>query len=153
MRWLEWIESQIYFAAGDGGNRTEKLFQGRCINGIGVVERCGAAGGRDENGFQANDPWYSPPSTALQRQFLIDLQNVEKGLPNNLGTGIGYWNAAGVNIPKPSGGFFNGGNQPDAIYIWNVLTLFDNAESSGTTNVSASNYSTPLPGLDALGGH
>jgi alpha-L-fucosidase len=57
-----------------------------------------------------------------------------------------------VNIPNASGGFINGDNLQDAIYIWNGLTLFDNADTSGSTNVAASNYSTLLPAIDALGG-
>ena len=81
-----------------------------------------------ENGFDANDPWYTPPSQALQRQFLLDLQAVEKGLPNHLGMGIEYWDPAGVTIPGASG-----------IFTWNGLTLFDET-------------STLLPGVDALGG-
>ncbi|MGD0361988.1 MAG: glycosyl hydrolase 53 family protein [Bryobacteraceae bacterium] len=105
-----------------------------------------------ENGFDANDPWYAPPTQALQRQFLLDLQSVEKGLPNSLGMGLEYWDPAGVNIPHASGGFLNGDNLPDAIYIWNGLTLFDNADISGSTDVTASNYSMVLPGIDALGG-
>jgi hypothetical protein len=52
-----------------------------------------------------------------------------------------------------NGGYFNGGtNLPDAIYVWNGLTIFDNADTSGATNVNDPNYSTPLPALDALGG-
>lgn len=107
-----------------------------------------------ENGFDSNDPWYSPPTTTLQAQFLSDLQSVQQTLPNNLGMGIEYWDAEGVNIPRPGNGWFNGGtNLPDAIYVWNGLTIFDNADTSGTTNVSAPNYSTPLPALDSLGAH
>lgn len=105
-----------------------------------------------ENGFAANDPWYAPPSETLQRQFLLDLEAVEKGLPDNLGMGIAYWDAAGVNIPRAGGGFINGDNLANAIYLWNGLTLFNNADASGTTNVKASNYSTLLPAMDALGG-
>ncbi len=106
-----------------------------------------------ENGFDSNDPWYSPPTETEQAQFLTDLQTVEQGLPNNLGLGIEYWDAEGVNIPRLTGGYFNGGtNLPDAIYVWNGLTIFDNADSSGSTNVNDPNYSTPLPALDALGG-
>jgi arabinogalactan endo-1,4-beta-galactosidase len=106
-----------------------------------------------ENGFQSNDPWYSPPSPQLQAQFLRDLQSVQQALPNNLGLGLAYWDPEGVNIPRLSGGLFNGGtNQPDAIYVWNGLTIFDNADTAGTTNVNDPNYSTPLPALDALGG-
>jgi len=105
-----------------------------------------------ENGFQANDPWYDPPTVGLQRQFLLDLESVLKGLPSNLGVGMEYWDPAGVNIPNSGGGFINGDNSPDAIYGWNGLTLFDNADASGTTNVNAPNYSALLPGIDALGG-
>ncbi|MGO4879292.1 MAG: glycosyl hydrolase 53 family protein [Bryobacteraceae bacterium] len=93
-----------------------------------------------EDGFDANDPWYAPPSEALQRQFLLDLQAVLEGLPDNLAMGFEYWDPAGVNISNASGGLINGDNQPDAIYLWNGLTLFDD------TNVSL------LPGIDALGG-
>ena len=111
------------------------------------------AGEHYENGFDSNDPWYSPPTTATQAQFLTDLQSVEQGLPNNLGMGVAYWDPAGVNIPRLNGGYFNGGTDlPDAIYPWNGLTIFDNADTSGTTNVNDPNYSTPLPALDALGG-
>lgn len=108
-----------------------------------------------ENGFDSNDPWYSPPSQSLQAQFLNDLATVQQALPNNLGMGIEYWNPAGVNIPRlgGSGGWFNGGTDlPDAIYIWNGLTIFDNGDASGTTNVNDPSYSTPLAALDALGG-
>jgi arabinogalactan endo-1,4-beta-galactosidase len=110
------------------------------------------AGEHYETGFDSNDPWYAPPSVPLQRQFLLDLEDVERTLPNNLGMGVEYWNPAGVNEPNTSGGFLNGDNLPDAIYAWNGLTLFDNADTSGTTNVQAANYSAALPGLDALGG-
>lgn len=106
-----------------------------------------------ENGFQSNDPWYTPPSKQLQDQFLLDLRAVLSALPNNLAMGIAYWDPAGVDIPRPGGGLFTGDNQPDAIYIWNGLTIFDNADTSGTTDVNAPNYSTPLPALDALGSH
>ena len=56
------------------------------------------AGEHYENGFDSNDPWYSPPTTATQAQFLTDLQTVQLGLPSNLGMGIAYWDPAGVNI-------------------------------------------------------
>jgi arabinogalactan endo-1,4-beta-galactosidase len=110
------------------------------------------AGEHYENGFQSNDPWYAPPSVAEQQQFLLDLQGVQEGLPNNLGMGIEYWDPAGVNIPSLSGGFINGDNQANAIFIWNGLELFNNADSSGTTNINSPSYSELLPGTDALGG-
>lgn len=108
-----------------------------------------------ENGFDSNDPWYGPPSESLQAQFLNDLRVVQQALPNNLGMGIEYWNPAGVNIPRlgGNGGWFNGGtNLPDSIYVWNGLTIFDNADVSGSTNVTDPSYSTPLVALDDLGG-
>ena len=107
-----------------------------------------------ENGFNSNDPWYSPPSTALQAQFLRDLQAVQQSLPNDLGMGLAYWDPAGVNIPRLTGRWFNGGTRsPDAICVWNGLTIFDNVDTSGNTNVNDPGYPTPLPALDALGGH
>jgi hypothetical protein len=78
---------------------------------------------------------------------------VQEGLPNHLGMGFEYWDATGVNIVNPNNGLINGDNQPDAIYVWNGLTLFNNADSSGSTNVNDPDYSTPLPALDALGAH
>ncbi len=104
-----------------------------------------------ENGFGSNDPWYTPPTTQTQNQFLLDLRTVVTALPNNLAMGIAYWDAAGVNVPSLSGGFVDSDNLPDAFYGWSGLTLFDNADTSGTTNVNDPNYSTPLPALDALG--
>jgi arabinogalactan endo-1,4-beta-galactosidase len=105
-----------------------------------------------ENGFDSNDPWY-PPTRAGQRQFLIDLDSVLKNLPNHLGMGLEYWDPAGVNIPQPGGsGYVNGDGQSNAIFTWNGLTLFDNADSSGSTQTTASTYSALLPAADALGG-
>jgi len=120
-------------------------------NGLGKPIFIIETGEHYENGFDSNDPWYTPPTVAAQRQFLIDLEDVQETLPNHLGMGLEYWNPAGVNEPDGSGGFINGDNQQNGIYTWNGLTLFDNADSSGTTNVTAANYSATLPGLDALG--
>jgi arabinogalactan endo-1,4-beta-galactosidase len=104
-----------------------------------------------ENGFDANDPWY-PATVAGQRQFLIDLDTALQGLPNHLGMGIDYWDPEGVNTTSTGGGFTNGDNRTDATYTWNGLTLFDNADTSGSTQSSAANYSAILSGADALGG-
>lgn len=140
-------------ASNPGGKPVEQDVLVAAANNIGKPILILETGEHYENGFQSNDPWYTPPTPALQRQFLVDLQGVQKGLPSNLGMGLVYWDPAGVNIPLPSGGFFNGDNQANAIYTWNGLTLFDNADSSGTTNVNDPNYSTPLVALDALGMH
>ncbi|HUK46645.1 MAG TPA: glycosyl hydrolase 53 family protein [Terriglobales bacterium] len=106
-----------------------------------------------ENGFDANDPWYSPPTKATQQQYLMDLNAVLNSLPNNLGLGIEYWDATGVNVPGPGGALINGDNKPDAIYKWNGLGLFDDADNgTGMTNASAPNYSSLLPAIDALTG-
>jgi arabinogalactan endo-1,4-beta-galactosidase len=134
------------------GQPVEQVVLTTAANGIGKPILILETGEHYENGFQSNDPWY-PPSQANQSQFLVDLRTVLKGLPNNLAMGLAYWDPAGVNIPKPGGGLFNGDQQPDAIYVWNGLTIFDNADNSGNTDVNAPNYSTPLPALDALGMH
>jgi Ricin-type beta-trefoil lectin domain-like len=47
--------------------------------------------------------------------------------------------------------YFNGGYPPDSIYVWNGLTLFDNADSSGSSNQTDPRYSEVLAGLDAVG--
>ncbi len=139
-------------ASNPNGKPVEQDVLVSAANNIGKPIFIIETGEHYENGFNANDPWYAPPTQALQRQFLLDLQAVQKGLPNNLGMGMEYWDPAGVNIPNASGGFINGDNLPDAIYSWNGLTLFDNADSSGSTDVTAANYSLLLPGIDALGG-
>jgi len=115
-------------ASNPNGKPIEQQVLTNAANTIGKPIFIIETGEHYENGFDANDPWYSPPSQAVQRQFLLDLQAVEKGLPNNLGMGMEYWDPAGVTIPGASG-----------IYTWNGLTFFD--ESSNL-----------LPGVDALGG-
>jgi len=139
-------------ASNPNGKPVEQAVLVNAANSIGKPIFNIETGEHYENGFDSNDPWYAPPTPALQRQFLLDLQSVQKGLPNNLGMGLEYWDPAGVNIPNGSGGFLNGNSLPDAIYIWNGLTLFDNADTTGATNVAAANYSMLLPGVDALGG-
>jgi arabinogalactan endo-1,4-beta-galactosidase len=104
-----------------------------------------------ENGFDSNDPWY-PATIAGQRQFLIDVDTVMKGLPNNLGMGMDYWEAEGVNTAATGGGYTNGDGSPNGTYTWNGLTLFDNADTSGNSQSTAANYSAILSGADALGG-
>lgn len=105
-----------------------------------------------ENGFDPNDPWYAPPTQSEQRQFLIDLNSVLRSVPNSLAIGMEYWDATGVNVPTAAG-LVNGDGQSDAIYIWNGLALFDDADNgTGASNASAANYSSVLPGLDAIGG-
>jgi arabinogalactan endo-1,4-beta-galactosidase len=104
-----------------------------------------------ENGFDSNDPWY-PATVAGQRQFLIDVNDVMKGLPDNLGMGIDYWDAAGVNTAAAGGGFTNGDGAANGTYVWNGLTIFDNADTSGSSESTAANYSAVLSGADALGG-
>jgi arabinogalactan endo-1,4-beta-galactosidase len=139
-------------ASNPGGKPVEQDVLVAAANNLGKPIFIIETGEHYESGYQSNDPWYSPPSQTAQRQFLIDLQNVVEGLPNNLGMGLEYWDPAGVNIPSSTGGFLNGDSLPDAIFIWNGLTLFDNADTSGITDVAASNYSQLLPGIDGLGG-
>lgn len=118
---------------------------------IGVPIFVMESGEHYESGFESNDPWY-PATVAGQRQFLIDLTGVMKGLPNHLGMGVEYWDPAGVNTTGSGGAMTNGDGQPDATFTWNGLTVFDNADTSGTTDTSAANYSALLSGVDALGG-
>jgi len=139
-------------AANPGGKPIEQNVLNAVATNMGKPIFIIEAGEHYENGFQANDPWYSPLSPTVQRQFLLDLEQVVKSLPNNLGMGIEYWDATGVNVPSSSGTYINGDSRSDAIYVWNGLALFDDADSSGRTNPSAANYSALLPGMDALGG-
>lgn len=139
-------------AANPGGKPIEQNVLNTAATNIGKPIFIIEAGEHYENGFQANDPWYSPPSPTLQRQFLLDLEQVVKSVPNSLGVGIEYWDATGVNVPTSSGTYINGDNRADAIYVWNGLALFNDADSSGRTNPKATTYSILLPGMDALGG-
>jgi arabinogalactan endo-1,4-beta-galactosidase len=104
-----------------------------------------------ENGFDSIDPWY-PATVAGQRQFLIDVDDALKGLPNNLGMGMDYWDAAGVNTAAAGGGYTNGDGVPNATYSWNGMTIFDNADTTGSSLSTAANYSAMLESADALGG-
>lgn len=106
-----------------------------------------------ENGFDPNDPWYAPSAETGQRQFLIDLNSVLRTVPSNLAMGMEYWDATGVNVPASSGSLVNGDGHSDAIYIWDGLALFDDADNgTGVTNASATDYSAVLSAIDALGG-
>ena len=107
-----------------------------------------------ENGFEANDPWYAP-TRAAQRQFLLDLQGVLHGLPGNLAMGVEYWAPNDVEMPDgggPYSTFQKDYTTPNALFAWEGLGLFDSADPDYLTNPSAPNYSTALPGLDAVGG-
>ncbi|MGB6974267.1 MAG: glycosyl hydrolase 53 family protein [Terracidiphilus sp.] len=120
-------------------------------NSLGVPIFLIEVGEHYEDGFDANDPWY-PATVAGQRQFLIDVNGVLKNLPNHLGMGMEYWDPEGVNTAGTGGGFTNGDGSTDATYVWNGLTLFDNADTSGASQSTATNYSAILSGADALGG-
>ena len=77
--------------------------------------------------------------------FGVAVQEIGRGRENNLGMGQAYWHTTGVNIPPVDGGWFNGGaNLPDAIYVWNGLMIFDNADTSG--------YKTTLAQVDTMHG-
>jgi hypothetical protein len=107
-----------------------------------------------ENGFLSLDPWYAP-TRAAQRQFLLDLEGVVQSLPGNLAMGIEYWAPNDVEMPDGGGlysTFQKDYTTPNAIFAWEGLGLFDSADPAYLTNPSAPNYSTALPGLDAVGG-
>ena len=107
-----------------------------------------------ENGFESNDPWYAP-TRAAQRQFLLDLEGVLHSLPGNLAMGMEYWAPNDVEMPDGGGAystFQKDYTTPDALFAWEGLGLFDSADPDYLTDPSAPNYSTALPGLDAVGG-
>ena len=134
-----------------GNQPVEQTVLTTAANSIGKPIFLIEVGEHYENGFNSNDPWY-PATIAGQRQFLIDVNTVLKGLPNNLGMGMDYWDAEGVNTAAQGGGYTNGDGDPNGTYVWNGLTLFDNADTSGSSQSSAANYSAVLTGTDALGG-
>lgn len=107
-----------------------------------------------ENGFESLDPWYQP-TVPQQRQFLLDLESVLDSLPNNVAMGMEYWAPNDVEMPDgggPYSTFQKDYTTPNAIFAWEGLGLFDSADPDYLTNPSAPNYSTALPGLDAVGG-
>jgi arabinogalactan endo-1,4-beta-galactosidase len=137
-------------ASNPGGKPVEQTALTNAANSVGKPIFLIEIGEHYENGFDSNDPWY--PVTAVgQRQFVLDVDSVLKGLPNHLGMGIDYWDGAGTNIPNGSG-FTAGDGKTDGTFVWNGLTLFDNADSGGSTNTSAPTYNTVLPALNAVGG-
>jgi arabinogalactan endo-1,4-beta-galactosidase len=138
-------------ASNPGNQPVEQTVLTNAANSIGVPIFLIEVGEHYENGFDSNDPWY-PATVAGQRQFLIDVNNALKNLPNHLGMGMDYWDPEGVNTAGTGGGFTNGDGRTDATYVWNGLTLFENADTSGTSLNTASNYSSILGGADALGG-
>ncbi len=138
-------------ASNPGNKPVEETVLNGAATSIGVPIFLIEVGEHYENGFDSNDPWY-PATVAGQRQFLIDLTSALRSLPNHLGMGLEYWDPEGVDTTGSGGAMTNGDGQPDATYTWNGLTLFDNADTSGTTKTSATNYSAVLSGVDALGG-
>jgi len=139
-------------AASNPSNQpVEQTVLNDAASSIGVPIFLIEVGEHYESGFDSNDPWY-PATVAGQRQFLIDLDSVLKGVPNHLGMGMEYWDPEGVNTTSVGGGSTNGDGRTDGTYVWNGLTLFDNADTSGTSLSTAANYSAILSGADALGG-
>jgi arabinogalactan endo-1,4-beta-galactosidase len=138
-------------ASNPSNQPVEQTVLTKAANNIGVPIFLIEVGEHYENGFDSNDPWY-PATVAGQRQFLIDVNNVLKNLPDHLGMGMDYWDPEGVNTAGTGGGFTNGDGRTDATYVWNGLTLFDNADTSGTSLSTAPNYSAVFGGADALGG-
>ncbi|MGD0841186.1 MAG: glycosyl hydrolase 53 family protein [Candidatus Acidiferrales bacterium] len=124
-----------------GGKPVEQTVLNNAANSIAKPIFIIEAGEHYENGFDSNDPWY-PPSLANQRQYLVDLDSVLRAVPNNLAMGMEYWDPEGVDLsnPTPPPSLLNGTNQPNAIYSWTGLTIFDNSSVA------------LLPAADALGG-
>ncbi len=107
-----------------------------------------------EPGFENPDPWYQQ-TRAQQRQFLLDFEAVLNSLPNHLAMGLEYWAPNDVEMPDgggPYSTFQKDYTTLDALFAWEGLGLFDSADPNYLTDSSAPNYSTALPGLDAVGG-
>ncbi|MGB7846422.1 MAG: hypothetical protein WBL63_12465 [Candidatus Acidiferrum sp.] len=62
--------------ANPGGKPIEENPLIAAANNIGKPILILETGEHYENGFQSNDPWYTPTSTQLQNQFLLDLRTV-----------------------------------------------------------------------------
>jgi len=86
-------------------------------------------------------------------QFLLDLQSVAKCLPHQLGMGNRVLGCRGRReLPcLRRSVVLQRRLPPDSIYVWNGLTLFDNGDSSGSSNQTDPRYSEVLAGLDAVG--
>lgn len=86
------------------------------------------------------DVWYSnPPSRAQERQYTIDLNKVQKNMPNNLSLGMEYWAAEATTI--------NGITGSEAFWVNGDLGLFDMSTVAGNALDNA-----VLPVMLALGG-
>lgn len=69
--------------------------------------------------------------------------------------GMEYWAPNDVQMPdggRPYSTFQKDYTTPNALFAWEGLGLFDSADPNYQTDASAPNYSTALPGLDAMGG-
>jgi hypothetical protein len=60
-----------------------------------------------ENGFLANDCFYSLPTRASQRQFVLDIESAVKELPGNLASGLEGWDATGTIVALANGTYAN----------------------------------------------
>jgi arabinogalactan endo-1,4-beta-galactosidase len=137
-------------ASNPGSKPIEQTALTNAANSIGKPIFLIEIGEHYENGFDSNDPWY-PATRAGQRQFVLDVESALKAIPNNLAMGIDYWDSAGTSIPNARG-FTAADGLPDATFAWNGLTLFDNADTSGSTTLAAATYNAVLPALSAVGG-
>ena len=139
-------------ASNPNGKPVEQTALTTAANSLGKPIFPIEVGERSENRFDSNDPWY-PATVAGQRQFLIDVNTVLKGFPrpSRHGHGVlgfGRREHAGTGWRRHQWG------QPTGRYFaWNGLTLFDNADTSGSSLSTAANYSAIFGGADALSGN
>ena len=89
------------------------------------------------------DQWYGVnppgPSRALSRQGMIDLNKVEKNIPNNLSLGMEWWAGEATSIP--------GITALQGFWATPGIGLFDASTTAGNPIDNAS-----LPALPAMGG-
>ncbi len=110
-------------------------------NGLGLPIFTMEDGAQYTTGVTPTDVWYGTPSPnrAKQRQYTIDLNKVQKNMPNHLGLGMEYWAGEATVVPGTTTleSFWNNG----------PLGLFDISNTAGNPLDTA-----VLPVMDALGG-
>ncbi len=91
------------------------------------------------------DPWYGinppGPSAALARQGMIDLDKVQKSVPNNLHMGMEWWAGEATNISSPALGPLNN------YWFTSGVGIFDGMTAPGDPRDNAA-----MPVMLALGG-
>jgi len=137
------------------GGETEDEELSSAVSQIGKPILLLEIGEHYENGFLANDCFYSPPTRASQRQFVLDIESTVKSMPGNLAAGLEWWDATGTIVPLANGNYANTyqANFVDQLYTWDGFNLFDDGDGGNyITNTALPTYNSALPALAAIGG-